>query len=144
MTGEEHSPRLRRVTLHDDPHLVQSTQPSVTEERRRQLAADRKRRQRERDRAKATATAPLLYERQDWQLYVNSSTLPQKAGCDPSEIGKCVIKDITDNGLDEGFGIDIDYNRVTKNTLSLMMVSELTRNLSQFFLQSIGTWCLRS
>jgi hypothetical protein len=44
------------------------------------------RRMRERQRAKAAA--PLIYERQDWHLFVDRQTLPQKAGCEPIQIGR--------------------------------------------------------
>jgi hypothetical protein len=58
------------------------------------------RRMRERQRAKAAA--PLIYERQDWHLFVDRQTLPQKAGCEPKQIGRAVIKEIVDNALDAG------------------------------------------
>ena len=65
-------------------------------------AAERKRRQRERQRAAADARAPLLFERADWQLFLRPETLPQKAGCEPEQINRIVLKEIVDNALDTG------------------------------------------
>jgi hypothetical protein len=59
-------------------------------------AAERKRRQRERER---NAQA-LFYERSDWQLFCDISTLPQKAGCQPAEIVSIALKELVDNSLD--------------------------------------------
>ena len=65
-------------------------------------AAERKRRQRERQRAAANTRAPLLFERADWQLFLRPETLPQKAGCEPEQINRIVLKEIVDNALDTG------------------------------------------
>jgi hypothetical protein len=56
-------------------------------------AAERKRRQRARDRE-------LLYSRDDWQLFLDLATLPQKAGCQPWQLRKLVLKELVDNQLD--------------------------------------------
>jgi hypothetical protein len=63
-------------------------------------AAERMRRMRERQ--KASKTAPILYERADWKLFLDRHTLPQKAGCEPDQIGRVVIKELVDNALDSG------------------------------------------
>src|SRR6516162_1511889 len=63
-------------------------------------AAERMRRMRER--RKAVPADPILYERADWRLFIDRGTLPQKAGCDPHEIGRAVLKEIVDNALDSG------------------------------------------
>src|SRR5215467_5632431 len=63
-------------------------------------AAGRMRRMRERNRL--SIAEPILYERPDWQLLVNSQPLPQKAGCEPHEIGRVVLKELVDNALDAG------------------------------------------
>jgi hypothetical protein len=65
-------------------------------------AADRMRRMRERRRAHDTA--PLLFERSDWKLFLDPHTLPQKAGCEPNQIGRALLKELTDNALDSGAG----------------------------------------
>jgi hypothetical protein len=55
--------------------------------------AERKAKQRARDRA-------LLYERDDWRLFLDPATLPQKAGCHPTNLRKVVLKELVDNELD--------------------------------------------
>src|SRR5262249_48369870 len=65
-------------------------------------ARDRVRRWRERKKAEAEAAAPLLYERDDWTLFMSPETLPQKAGCEPDKIGAVVLKELVDNALDAG------------------------------------------
>ena len=58
------------------------------------------RRMRERRRRRGRTAAPLLYERADWHLFMQPESLPQKAGCEPDEIGRIVLKELTDNALD--------------------------------------------
>ena len=58
-------------------------------------AAERKRQQRQRDQA-------LLFERDDWRLFVDPATLPQKAGCQPANLRQIVLREIVDNALDAG------------------------------------------
>jgi hypothetical protein len=69
-------------------HLDEAKSSSVTG------AAECKRRQRARDKA-------LLYSRDDWQLFLDLATLPQKAGCHPVELRAVVLKELVDNQLDE-------------------------------------------
>ena len=64
-------------------------------------AIERKRQQRERDRA------ALLYERDDWQLFLDPATLPQKAGCQPSRLREIVLKEVVDNALDCGADVTL-------------------------------------
>jgi hypothetical protein len=59
------------------------------------------RRYRERQKA-APAESPILYERADWRLFLDKRTLPQKAGCEPKQIGRVVLKELVDNALDAG------------------------------------------
>ena len=59
-------------------------------------SAERKRRQRERDRG------ALLFQRDDWQLFLDPATLPQKAGCQPANLRQIVLREVVDNALDEG------------------------------------------
>src|SRR5690349_14588043 len=63
-------------------------------------AAERMREMRARRRE--AASAPLMFERADWHLFLDRSTLPQKAGCQPSELGRVVLKELVDNALDTG------------------------------------------
>jgi C4-dicarboxylate-specific signal transduction histidine kinase len=56
-------------------------------------SAERKRRQRKRE---------LVYERDDWQLFLDPATLPQKAGCYPHQLNQIVFKELVDNALDGG------------------------------------------
>ena len=58
--------------------------------------AERKRNQRQREREQ------LMFEREDWRLFTDLSTLPQKAGCHPQDIGRVVLRELTDNALDIG------------------------------------------
>ena len=75
----------------------QSRVRTVTSARRTGTpAAERKRQQRARD------NAALLFEREDWQLFVDPGTLPQKAGCQPEKLRQIVLRELVDNALDEG------------------------------------------
>jgi hypothetical protein len=64
-------------------------------------AAERMRRMRARRQAKETAP-PILFERADWRLFLDQQTLPQKAGCEPDQIGRVILKELVDNALDCG------------------------------------------
>jgi hypothetical protein len=70
--------------------------------------ANRLRQQRFRDRKKAeelgVASEPIFYERSDWSLFIDRATLPQRAGCYPSQIGRVILKELVDNALDAGAG----------------------------------------
>jgi hypothetical protein len=61
----------------------------------------RKRLQRERQQ-------PIVYERDDWQLFLNPETLPQKAGCQPDHLAALVLKELVDNALDAGAVATVD------------------------------------
>ena len=75
----------------------QSRVRTVTSARRTGTpAAERKRQQRARD------NAALLFEREDWRLFVDPATLPQKAGCQPENLRQIVLRELVDNALDEG------------------------------------------
>jgi Histidine kinase-, DNA gyrase B-, and HSP90-like ATPase len=72
-------------------------------------ATERMRRMRARKKAATSTTAPLLFERQDWQLFLRPENLPQKAGCEPGQIGRIILKELVDNALDTGSdGVTID------------------------------------
>ena len=55
-------------------------------------AAERKRQQRARD--------ALLFERDDWSLFLDPATLQQKAGCQPEDLRQIVLREVVDNALD--------------------------------------------
>jgi hypothetical protein len=63
-------------------------------------AAERKRRQRKRER--------LIYQTDDWQLFCDWARLPQKAGCQPHDLRKVVLKELVDNALDVGANVSLD------------------------------------
>jgi hypothetical protein len=67
-----------------------SKDPGVTS-----TSAERMRRLRARDR-------DLLYSQDDWRLFLHLTTLPQKAGCQPDQLRKVVLKELVDNQLDAG------------------------------------------
>jgi hypothetical protein len=69
-------------------------------------AAERMRRMRARKKA-AVVAAPLLFERADWTLFVRPESLPQKAGCQPRQIGRILVKELTDNALDTGAEVEV-------------------------------------
>ena len=58
--------------------------------------------------AAVAAPVPLMFERTDWHLFLDRSTLPQKAGCQPCELGRVVLKELVDNALDTGANVTLD------------------------------------
>jgi hypothetical protein len=71
-------------------------------------AAERKRQQRARERAERAQPTELVYETADWKLFTDRETLPQKAGCQPKDIRKVVLKELVDNALDAGARVSLD------------------------------------
>ena len=61
-------------------------------------AAERMRRMRARK--KAASASPILYEQQDWRDFINRASLPRKAGCEPNQLSRVVLKELVDNALD--------------------------------------------
>jgi len=54
----------------------------------------------------------LLYSRDDWQLFLDIGTLPQKAGVQPGQVRALVLKELTDNALDSGASeVTLNYIR---------------------------------
>ena len=51
----------------------------------------------------------LLFKQHDWQLFTNINTLPQKAGVERSKILILVAKELTDNALDTGTKVHVNY-----------------------------------
>jgi len=94
--------RLGRSQEHNPNHLGEPLFTPVTSAGRRPgaTAAERKERQRKRD---------LFYARDDWQLFLDLDTLTQKAGCFPLYLYQIVLKELTDNGLDTGANISLEY-----------------------------------
>ena len=87
-----------------DIHQGESLDRTVTSARRPGTpATERKRRQRERDRT-------LLFERQDWQLFLDPATLPQKAGCQPENLRQIVLRELVDNALDAGAHVTLQQH----------------------------------
>jgi len=72
-------------------------------------ASERMRRYRARQR-EAALPAPLMYERPDWDLFLDPATLPQKAGCQPDELGRVVLKELIDNALDAGATVELEQS----------------------------------
>jgi hypothetical protein len=64
--------------------------------------AERQRRYRERQKQQGASNGPILFTSEDWQLFTQRSTLPQKAGCQPAQIGRVILKELVDNALDAG------------------------------------------
>lgn len=51
----------------------------------------------------------MLFEREDWKLFRNMETLPQKAGVPKSKLSLLVCKELVDNALDLGGDCEIGY-----------------------------------
>jgi hypothetical protein len=49
-----------------------------------------------------------MFERDDWTLLLDPATLPQRAGCQPKELGRMVLKELVDNALDTGATVTLD------------------------------------
>jgi hypothetical protein len=64
--------------------------------------AERQRRYRERQKQQGASNGPILFTSEDWSLFTQRHTLPQKAGCQPSQIGRVILKELVDNALDAG------------------------------------------
>jgi hypothetical protein len=66
-----------------------------------------------------------MYETEDWRLFTDLATLPQKAGCHPAYLGEIVLKELTDNGFDNGGTVSLDMPRILGSYLTTAPV--LTR-----------------
>ena len=58
--------------------------------------------------AASTAAPDLLFVREDWQLYLDPTRLPQKAGCTKWRLRALVLKEIADNALDHGGKVTVE------------------------------------
>ena len=81
---------------------AESPDRTVTSRRPGTPAAERKRQQRARERA-----AALMWETADWQLFLEASTLPQKLGCQLDETRPLTVRELADNGLDNGGNVTL-------------------------------------
>ena len=93
------------VTMDAETEQAQTAPSAVT--RKPGSAAERMRRMRARQREAAATSAPQMFERADWHLFLDRSTLPQKAGCQPHDLGKLVLKELVDNALDTGAAVTL-------------------------------------
>jgi hypothetical protein len=57
--------------------------------------------------ASSNARPNLKFEREDWSLYRTVEGLCQKAGVPKAKLVRLVLKELTDNGLDAGAGVDV-------------------------------------
>src|ERR1700712_5091603 len=85
-------------------HQAESATRTVTPSRRLGDApiAERKRRQREEDKEP-------FYRTEDWRLFTGLARLPQKAGCQPADLGEVVLKVLADNALDAGAYVSLNH-----------------------------------
>ena len=91
----------------DASEQAESPTRTVTSNRRAGTPpAERKRRQRARERA-------LMFERDDWTLFLDPATLPQKAGCQPSDLRQIVLREVVDNALDAGAHVTLQQHEDT-------------------------------
>jgi Histidine kinase-, DNA gyrase B-, and HSP90-like ATPase len=81
-------------------------------------AAERKRRQRERARR-----SDLLYSRDDWQLFLDTATLPQKAGVQPGDLPTLILKELVDNALDAGAS-DVTLSKVWRRSVLEYVIAD--------------------
>ena len=82
-------------------HLADNPLESVTSVRDR----NRERQRRHRDRQRILE--PIIHETEDWQMFLDPGTLPQKAGCYASELPELVLKELVDNALDAGAKVSL-------------------------------------
>ena len=87
------------TSLAETPELAQSPAATVTSTAGGKSAAERKREQRDRERR---AKLPTFFDRADWSLFTNPRTLLQKAGCQPQDLRRLVLRELVDNALDAG------------------------------------------
>jgi hypothetical protein len=100
-TNHNELPTPPAVTLLDGRQLAKPSRQNVTSPL---SPAQRKARQRERERA-----AVRMYARDDWQLFLDLGTLPQKAGCQRDQLPYLVLKELVDNALDADAAVTVTY-----------------------------------
>jgi hypothetical protein len=87
--------------------LANSPAASMTSVRERNR--QRKRLQRERQR-----TPDIVYETEDWELFLDRATLPQKAGCRSDMLAALVLRELVDNALDTGAAVSLCHDPEAK------------------------------
>lgn len=70
----------------------QAEPPSESVTATRDRNRERKRLQRERQRP----VDAIVYETEDWQLFLSEDTFPQKAGCYPEQLAGLVLRELVD------------------------------------------------
>ncbi len=56
---------------------------------------------------RARRRAGILFARDDWQLFLDPETLPQKAGCQPAMLRRIILRELVDNALDAGANVTL-------------------------------------
>jgi hypothetical protein len=51
-----------------------------------------------------------LFARDDWQLFLDPATLPQKAGCQPEMLRRIILRELVDNALDAGAMVTLEQD----------------------------------
>ncbi len=59
---------------------------------------------------RARRRAAILFARDDWQLFLDPETLPQKAGCQPAMLRRIILRELVDNALDAGANVTLDQD----------------------------------
>jgi hypothetical protein len=95
-------------------------------------ATERKRRQRERDQQP-------IYETEDWRLFTELATLPQKAGCQPAYLREIVLKELVDNAPDAGARVSLDQAARSRGARLRQDAAEPDRPTRRSFDLSGGT-----
>ena len=71
-------------------------------------STERSRKRRER------RAAERLYSRADWQLFLDHSTLPMMAGCQPHDLQRMILRELVDNAHDIGAKVTVTCDRRTR------------------------------
>ena len=85
---------------HVDPHLADHPAAGGTH----RSEAERKQQWRARRRA------GLLFQRDDWTLFLSPADLPQKAGCQPDMLRRIILRELVDNALDTGANVTLEQD----------------------------------
>jgi hypothetical protein len=98
-------PNKRGATQGMGTQLVQKVRRSVASAK---SATERSREFRQR------RSSERLYNRADWQLFLDASTLPMMAGRQPRDLQRMILRELVDNALDVGAKVTATYNDKTK------------------------------
>ena len=61
--------------------------------------------------------------RDDWQLFLDIATLPQKAGVQPRDLPTLVLKELVDNALDAGAS-DVTLSKVWRGSVLEYVITD--------------------